>query len=109
MSAPHRPWSVGRRLEAVAAAGRDLPPHLLLGLACPATVIACKGPHCIAVLSRQCAGSRVPRTHSACPGIARPALPSSRCSFLMGVLGNMPLGIAPGMGLNAYFAYQAGV
>ncbi len=25
--------------------------------------------------------------------------------FLMGIMANMPLGIAPGMGVNAYFAY----
>jgi adenine/guanine/hypoxanthine permease len=26
--------------------------------------------------------------------------------FLMSFLGNMPLAIAPGMGINAYFSYQ---
>merc|ERR1711939_412255 len=26
-------------------------------------------------------------------------------TFMMGLLANMPIGLAPGMGLNAYFAY----
>ncbi|KAH7036748.1 xanthine/uracil permease family protein-like protein [Macrophomina phaseolina] len=30
---------------------------------------------------------------------------SALCSFAMGLLANMPIALAPGMGLNAYFAY----
>lgn len=30
---------------------------------------------------------------------------SALTSFCMGLFANMPLGLAPGMGLNAYFAY----
>ncbi|WVR04212.1 hypothetical protein IAU60_001212 [Kwoniella sp. DSM 27419] len=29
-------------------------------------------------------------------------------TFLMGLLGNLPLGLAPGLGVNAYFAYSQG-
>lgn len=30
---------------------------------------------------------------------------SALTTFCMGLFANMPLGVAPGMGLNAYFAY----
>jgi AGZA family xanthine/uracil permease-like MFS transporter len=33
------------------------------------------------------------------------ALSSAIASFMVGVFGNLPFGLAPGMGLNSYFAY----
>jgi AGZA family xanthine/uracil permease-like MFS transporter len=38
--------------------------------------------------------------------VAATCISSAIGCFLMALLGNMPLALAPGMGINAYFTYQ---
>jgi xanthine/uracil/vitamin C permease (AzgA family) len=49
----------------------------------------------------------------ACKALVKQSLVAATCissaisCFLMAFLANMPLAVAPGMGINAYFTYQA--
>jgi adenine/guanine/hypoxanthine permease len=43
------------------------------------------------------------------PALAATALTASLCSVLMGLVANVPIALAPGMGLNAVVAYQVAV
>jgi AGZA family xanthine/uracil permease-like MFS transporter len=40
--------------------------------------------------------------------VAATCISSAISCFLMAFLANMPLAVAPGMGINAYFTYQVG-
>ncbi|KNZ78937.1 Putative xanthine/uracil permease, partial [Termitomyces sp. J132] len=74
-----------------------------------ASILADSGGPCVCTADDLCATDTV---YLACVAetrvdfITTTAAVSALASFLMGLLANLPVGLAPGLGLNAYFAYS---
>ncbi|KAG6901510.1 hypothetical protein C0995_010979 [Termitomyces sp. Mi166 len=74
-----------------------------------ASILADSGGPCVCTTDDLCMTDTV---YQACVAetrvdlITTTAAVSALASFLMGLLANLPVGLAPGLGLNAYFAYS---
>ncbi|EMD35912.1 hypothetical protein CERSUDRAFT_124492 [Gelatoporia subvermispora B] len=74
-----------------------------------ASILSDTGGTCVCTSDDQCINDEV---YIACAAdvqrdlITTTAAVSALASFLMGLLANLPVGLAPGLGLNAYFTYS---
>ncbi|KAF9530658.1 xanthine/uracil permease [Crepidotus variabilis] len=74
-----------------------------------AAIVADSGGTCVCTDSQSCVNDRA---YLACVAEVRQDLITSTAAisalstFLIGLLANLPVGLAPGLGLNAYFAYS---